>query len=114
MSSFGKKLRDTREQKGLSQSKLAELVNLHHSIIGRYEREEAKPTIDVAKRLAAALDTTVTYLLGEDENAELFKNPEMLERFRDIVSFPKEDQEHIIYTIDALISRVKFRSLSKN
>jgi len=113
MSNFGKKLRDQREQKGLSQSKLAELVKLHHSIIGRYEREEAKPTIDVVVRLASALGTTVSYLLGENDNATLFKNPEMLQRFEDIASFPDEDQSHIMYTIDALIKNVKLRSLSK-
>jgi transcriptional regulator with XRE-family HTH domain len=113
MSDFGKKLRGQREQKGLSQSKLAEQVSLHHSIIGRYEREEAKPTIDVVIRLADALDTTVSYLLGENDNATLFKNQDMLKRFQDIASFPDEDQNHIMYTIDALIKNVKLRSLSQ-
>ena len=97
----------------MSQSKLAELVKLHHSIIGRYEREEAKPTIDVVKRLAEALDTTVSYLVGENNNAELFKNPQMLEGFLDIASFSDKDQDYILYAIDALINNVKLRSLSK-
>ena len=113
MSDFGKKLREQREHKGLSQSKLAQAVGLHHSIIGRYEREEAKPTIDVVVRMAKALDTTVSYLLGESEDAQLFKNPEMLKRFTDISSFPQKDQEHILYALDAMINNVKFKKLTK-
>ncbi|MFY0256269.1 multiprotein-bridging factor 1 family protein [Chitinophaga sp. 30R24] len=47
MNSFGKKLRECREAKELSQSDLAKLLNTNHSIIGKYERDEVKPTIDV-------------------------------------------------------------------
>lgn len=114
MDSFGKKLRDCREQKGLSQNKLAQAVALHHSIIGRYEREEAKPTIDVVKRLANALGTTVSYLLGENETGEIFKSPEMLERFKTIVTFSKEEQNHILYTIDAMIDSIKLKMITKS
>jgi transcriptional regulator with XRE-family HTH domain len=49
----------------ISQSELARLLSVHHSIIGKYERDEVKPSIDVVKNIAAALDTTVGYLLGE-------------------------------------------------
>jgi transcriptional regulator with XRE-family HTH domain len=33
--------------------------------VGKYERDEVKPTIDVVKKLTEVLDTTVGYLLGE-------------------------------------------------
>jgi len=111
MSDFGKRLKDIRESKGLSQSKLAKIVQLHHSIIGRYERSEAKPTIDVVIKLADALETTASYLLGEVDNPILFQNPQMLQRFKDILSFNKKDQEHIIYAIDALINSVKLKAI---
>jgi len=67
MDSFCKKLRDTREAKGYSQAELAKKINSYHSIIGKYERDEVKPTIDVLKKLAEMLDTTAGYLLGEPE-----------------------------------------------
>jgi transcriptional regulator with XRE-family HTH domain len=112
MSEFGKRLKDIREQKGLSQSKLSNMVDLHHSIIGRYERSEAKPTSDVIVKLAQALDTTASYLLGEVNSPVIFKNPQMLERFKDILGFSENDQEHIIYTLDAMINNVKFKAIS--
>ena len=71
MDTFVKKFKECREAKGLSQAKLAKEVSLHHSIIGRYERDEAKPTIDVVKRLANVLGTTVGYLLGETADKDL-------------------------------------------
>ena len=61
MSSFGKKLREAREAKGISQSALAKLLSTNHSIIGKYERDEVKPTVDVVKKLADNLDTTVVF-----------------------------------------------------
>ena len=108
---FGKKLREQREAKGMSQSKLAKAVGVHQSIIGRYEREEAKPTIDVVKRLAHALDTTVGYLLGEEDEAGTFKNTEMFKRFKDVVGFSQKEQEHILFALDAMITKIKLKSL---
>ncbi len=109
MTSFGKKLRECREEKGFSQSKLAKEVSLHHSIIGRYEREEAKPTIDVVKRMAIALDTTVGYLLGETEDSELFKDPTMLKRLKELNNLPDHDKNCILYTLDGLLQNYKTR-----
>ena len=65
MASFGSKLKECRSEKGLSQTELAKQIDTYHSIIGKYERDEVKPTIDVVKKLANVLDTTVGYLLGK-------------------------------------------------
>ncbi|PWV55765.1 helix-turn-helix domain-containing protein [Chitinophaga sp. S165] len=75
MSSFGKKLREAREAKGFSQAELARQVESHHSIIGKYERDEVKPTIDVVKKLAEVLDTTVGYLFGGIRRQGTLKRP---------------------------------------
>jgi ribosome-binding protein aMBF1 (putative translation factor) len=50
LDSFGKILKECREAKGLSQSELARQLDTHHSIIGKYERDEVKPSIDVVKK----------------------------------------------------------------
>lgn len=69
------------------------------------------PSVDTAKKLAEILNTSVGYLLGETDNAELFKNPEMLKRFQDIDKFNDEDKKYILYTLDALIKNVKLKSI---
>jgi len=112
MDTFGKKLRDARETKDLSQAELAKKINSYHSIIGKYERDEVKPTIDVVKKLADALDTTAGYLLGETEDRELLKDPSMLQRLNDIARFEERDKSHIIYTLDAMINNVKLKAIT--
>ena len=109
MDSFGKKLRECREIKKISQSELARLLNTNHSIIGKYERDEVKPTIDVVKRLADTLETTVGYLLGETSQANIFKNPVMLQRLNELEALPEEDKKCILYTLDGLLRDAKTR-----
>ncbi|QTY27612.1 helix-turn-helix domain-containing protein [Flavobacterium sp. CS20] len=112
MASFGSKLKECRSEKGLSQTELAKQIDTYHSIIGKYERDEVKPTIDVVKKLANVLDTTVGYLLGETEERELLKDPSMLRRLNDIAKFPDKDKDCILYTLDAMINNVKLKGLN--
>ena len=62
--------------------------------------------------LAVAINYIILAPSGESEDAELFKNPEMLKRFKDISEFSEQDKEHIIYTLDALIKSVKLKSIA--
>jgi transcriptional regulator with XRE-family HTH domain len=52
---FGKHLRELREQRGLSQEKLAELADLHRNYTGLVERGAANPTLLTIVALARAL-----------------------------------------------------------
>jgi len=113
MNSFGKKLRECREAKNLSQSELAKLLNTNHSIIGKYERDEVKPSIDVVKKIADELETTVGYLLGETKQVNLLKNPAMLKRLNDIEALPDEDKHCILYAIDGLLRDAKAKHAYK-
>ena len=109
MDSFGKKLRECREASGFSQSALARKLEIHHSIIGKYERDEVKPSIDVVRHLATALDTTVGYLLGENEDKNVLKDPAMLKRLNEINALSQHDRDCILYTIDGLLRDAKTR-----
>lgn len=109
--SFGKKLRECRTEKKISQAELARQIDSYHSIIGKYERDEVKPTIDVVKKLAEVLDTTVGFLLGETEDRLLLKDPAMLKRLNDISKFPQHDKESILYALDAMINGIKLKAI---
>ncbi len=109
MISFGKKIAMLRKEKGINQGELAAKLTTSVSVISRYERDEMLPSIEVAKKLAAILDTTVGYLLGESEDNQLFKNPKILQRLRDIQNLSENEQQHIFITLDALIRDFKNR-----
>ncbi|MFA0061777.1 helix-turn-helix domain-containing protein [Vibrio cyclitrophicus] len=61
--SFGKKLREVRKAKGISQDKLALLAEVDRSYVGRIERGEVNITLEKAYELAEALNCNVTELL---------------------------------------------------
>gem|GEM_PF-265434 len=107
MASFGKKLRECREAKGLSQRELAKLLNTSYSVIGKYERDEMQPSIKAAQSIATLVDTTVGYLLGETDQTNILKDPTMLERLNEINKLPDEDRHCIMYTIDGLLQNVR-------
>jgi len=109
MSDFSKKMRECREAKGWSQSALAKQMGVHHSLIGKYERGEVKPNIDIVQKMAQVLDTTVGYLLGETEDKNVLKDPAMLKRLNDINSLPPKDKEALLLNIDAFLRDAKTR-----
>ena len=107
MNTFGKKMAGLRKEHKMSQSELAKLLHTSVSVIGRYERDEMKPSIEAAQKIAGFLDTTVGYLLGETEDAELFKNPSMLQRLQELNNLPERDKDYILYALDGLLQNVK-------
>lgn len=80
-----------------------------YSVIGKYERDDVKPSIDVVKKLAEVLNTTVAFLLGEAESNDMFKDPDMLKRLKEVNALPDEDRKCILYNLDAVLRDVKTR-----
>lgn len=114
MISFGKKISILRKDMNWSQTELATQLKTSVSVISRYERDEMNPSIEAAKKLADLLNTTVGYLLGENEETDIFKEPEILERFKAIKAFNNDDKEKIYFTIDAMIHEVSNRKQYAN
>ena len=65
---YGKRLKELRNEQKLSQTELAERLQTTQSTIGKYEREELQPNIDVIIQICLYFNITADYLLGlEDE-----------------------------------------------
>ncbi|MGB3545892.1 MAG: helix-turn-helix transcriptional regulator [Saprospiraceae bacterium] len=65
------------------------LAEIPRDIIGKYERDEMKPSIDTATRLAAALEVSLDYLVGQSETAVVDKG--LLRKLEELVSLPDQD-----------------------
>ncbi|WP_428067664.1 hypothetical protein [Chryseobacterium gambrini] len=70
------------------------------------------PSVDTAKKLAELLGSTVGYLLGEIDNANLFKDPAMLQRLSELENMPSEDKTHILHVLDNFIKAVKLKNIA--
>lgn len=58
------RLRDIREDKDLSQSEIAKLINVHQTTYSDYERGNLNVPVEVLIKLADYYKTSVDYILG--------------------------------------------------
>jgi transcriptional regulator with XRE-family HTH domain len=106
---FGKRLLALRKQRGWSQPQLAKKLGTSGAIIGRYERAEMTPSIEVAGKLADALDVTVDFLIGAHDMEGLLKDRTMLARWQALDELSREDRERILFMVDGLVRDAKAR-----
>lgn len=106
--SFGKRLQDVRKRKNFSQEDLARMLNTKAPVIGRYERDEMKPSIEVAAKIAQFLDVSLDFLAGISDH-EL--DSAVLKRIIDLQKLDGADKEHIFYTLDNLVKAAKLKAL---
>jgi transcriptional regulator with XRE-family HTH domain len=106
---FGDKMMQARKEKGLSREELAEKIGTSGPIVGRYERGDMMPSVEIATKISEALEVSLDFLVGK--SSLLVKDVDMLERLEDIEKLPKDDKEHILYTIDNLIKAVKYKAI---
>ena len=95
----------------MTQEELAKLISTSISVIGRYERDETIPSIDVTKNISNHLNTTVGYLLGETDIADLFKDPVMLRRLDELDKMESTEKSHILHVRDGFIKSVDLKIL---
>ena len=69
-STFGKRLKQIRKERNLTQSQLAEILGTSKQVISRYEHGESNPKIELVCKYAEKLGVAVDYLLKDDVSAE--------------------------------------------
>jgi len=104
----GKILADLRKQKDWSQTDLATKSGVSREMIGKYERGEAVPSIEAAKKIVDALEVSLDYLVGGELKV---LDKKTLKRLQDIDKLPDVDRQNIFYTIDNLIKAAKLKAL---
>ena len=102
---IGTKITELRKQKNLSQSDFAREVGVSREMIGRYERGEVMPSIEVAKKIADALEVSLDYLAGDAKNAAVDK--QTLKLIHDIEDLEPSIKDKLIYLANAVIRDAK-------
>lgn len=65
--SFGDKLRELRETKGLTQEELGKIIKQTKSNISKYENNKLQPSIEVINIFAKFFNTSPNHLLGQPD-----------------------------------------------
>jgi transcriptional regulator with XRE-family HTH domain len=98
---------DLRKQKDWSQTDLASKSGVSREMIGKYERGDAVPSIEAAKKIADTLGVSLDYLVGEGANASFDKKT--LKRLEDIHKLEPDVQDKLFFFIDTVIRDSKAR-----
>lgn len=67
MLDFGTKLKELRKGAGMTQTTLANRLNMTKSIVSYYEHQERAPSPEVMIRLSEIFHVTTDYLLGVND-----------------------------------------------
>lgn len=101
---LGEHITTLRKRKKLSQNELGKLALTSGDLVGRYERDEVKPSIEVVINIADALGVSLDYLVGKTK-LELDTNA--LQRLEQISSLPDSEKAQLFNVVDALLRDFK-------
>jgi len=97
---LGLKIKKIRQENGLTQDKLAEMVSCNTSHISNIENNHTKVSLNVLLAIANVLNTSIDYLLSEQyENLSLALDNEIM---REISNFDIEAKKQILRIIKVL------------
>ncbi|HEY9817264.1 MAG TPA: helix-turn-helix transcriptional regulator [Candidatus Obscuribacterales bacterium] len=107
MSKIGDRIAYLRKGRGLSQTETAKLIGASREAIGKYERNEAVPSVETAKKIADLFEVTLDYLV--DEGAAPAFDRQTAKRIRDAQSLDEADRGHLFAIIDAFLRDAQAR-----
>ncbi|MBL7575559.1 Helix-turn-helix [Peptoniphilus asaccharolyticus DSM 20463] len=77
MDTLAKRIKNLREEKGLSQKELANYLNISNSTLSQYESGVRVPSDDIKIKIARYFNVTTDYLLGNSNVKQLSRKDEI-------------------------------------
>ena len=126
---FGKRLADTRDNRGFTQDQFSKILNIPQSTYAAYEKGTRKISISLLKKISVSLNVTSDYLLEmfnpkrqhnslkvKDSNtveysisSDVYSDTETIAAHHDGDELSEEEWEYIELTIETLKKRRKRR-----
>jgi transcriptional regulator with XRE-family HTH domain len=99
---FGRRLREARKRRGLSQAKLAAAVGITQTLVSDYEVGRLRLHAGLLARFAQALRVTSDELLGLKEAKEdgFPRDRRFIRRFQEIAMLSRSEKQTLLKTID--------------
>lgn len=77
------------------------MVGTSGPVIGRYEREETTPSVEIARKMADVLEVSLDYLTGS--TSLILKDQKMLYRLELLQKLDPKERAPILYVVDSLL-----------
>jgi transcriptional regulator with XRE-family HTH domain len=107
---FGQRLSEVRKTRKLSQDELGKKAGVHGAVIGRYERDEVKPSIEMATQLSEVLEISLDYLVG---TTDVLLDKIIVDKVLDIQKLKEDDRKHVFALFDAFLQNTKLQAILK-
>jgi len=101
---FGQNMMLIRKQKKLSQAALGKIIGTSGDVIGRYERGDINPSVDVVTKIADALEVSIDFLVGKTSTRI---DKKILKRIEDIEALNEEGRSFVLRVLDMALRDIK-------
>lgn len=104
---IGRRLRELRQHRGLTQAEVAEQLGIDQTLVSNYERGAARLHGALVAGFAKALKVSTDEILGVKESSTRngAAKGRLLRRVERIAELPRADQRAVLKFLDALLER---------
>jgi transcriptional regulator with XRE-family HTH domain len=113
MAQLKEQLKELRELRKITQTRLAELIGVSPRVYNRWENGDATPHWDSIVKIADVLDVSLDTLAGRTEahDQTVIHNQKLHELYQRVDLLSDEDQKALIVLLDSLIARANMQKL---
>jgi transcriptional regulator with XRE-family HTH domain len=112
MQHIGKTIKKIREEKGLTQQQIAELVHMHRSNYSKVENGERELSVEAVNKVARYFGMTMDELVNFDgamPNDVTVEDKSLMEQVKLIQELEPEEKSMVFKMIDTFLTKKKFK-----
>ena len=111
MTDFYQRLRQLRTARKLTQTRMAELLEVSPRVYTRWDNGDATPLFGTVVKIANILNVSLDELAGRQETDEgaAIHNPELHRLYKKVDQLSDEDQKALTIVLDSLVKRSRSR-----
>ena len=114
---ISEKIKKLRQDKGWSQTQLAQKLNTQSQNVSRYERGVFTPSTEALAKFAEVFGVSVDYLINdeaEDSNVYQIKDKQLQRYFEEIDKLSEEDKNLAKGVLEAILVKSKVKDLASD
>ena len=106
MEDFGANLKRFRTEKGFSQEAFAAQIGVHVTNLSKYERNKSVPSLEIAEKMATALDMSLDEMVYGQQNEKArirIADNELLSLFNKTQQLPDDQKKTVVDLLSAFL-----------
>jgi transcriptional regulator with XRE-family HTH domain len=110
--STGQNIKKIREEKGMTQQQIAELINMHRSNYSKIESGQREISVDALNKIARHLGMTIDQIVNFDgaiPKEITIEDKTLLEQVRMIQDLEADEKNIVFKMVDTFLTKKKFK-----